>query len=111
MAVTKKELTEHLYNAIGLSRAESKDLVEAFFNTIREALVRGEEVNLYTFGKFTLREKRARPGRNPKTGEPSVITARRVVIFHPSHVLKDRCDPSLSFLHERRMPGDQDEDS
>jgi len=94
MTVTKQELTEHLYDAIGLAKSEAKALVEAFFDGIRETLARGEEVKLSGFGSFTLRDKKARPGRNPKTGEPSIITARRVVTFHPSHILKAHCNPS-----------------
>jgi len=93
MTVTKQELTDHLYDAIGLPRAEAKALVEAFFDGIRETLARGEEVKLSGFGNFTLRDKKARPGRNPKTGISTEISARRVVTFYPSHILKAHCNP------------------
>lgn len=95
MTVTKKEITEYLYDAIGLPKTEAKLLVEAFFVGIRETLAKGEEVKLSGFGNFTIRDKRARPGRNPKTGVPQEITARRVVAFQPSLVLKAHCNPQL----------------
>jgi integration host factor subunit alpha len=107
MTVTKKELTEHLYNAIGLSKAESKSIVESFFDTIRATLAQGKEVKLSGFGNFTVREKRARPGRNPKTGEPSVVTARRVVSFQASHLLKAHCNQHLTLLRKRKSPADR----
>ena len=89
--VTKKDLTDNLVDTLGLSGKESKALVELFFNTMRSTLVAGEAVKLAGFGNFTLREKRERPGRNPKTGEMIPITARRVVTFRASHLLKDAC--------------------
>ncbi|MHB1279857.1 MAG: integration host factor subunit alpha [Acidithiobacillus sp.] len=89
--VTKKDLTDHLVDRLGLSGRESKALVELFFNTMRSALVASEAVKLAGFGNFMLREKRERPGRNPKTGEMIPITARRVVTFRASHLLKDVC--------------------
>lgn len=79
------------------SRAvEAKALVEAFFDTIRLTLVQGEEVKLSGFGNFTLRDKRARPGRNPKTREPVEIRSRRVVTFHPSLKLRAHCNAGLT---------------
>lgn len=88
--LTKAELADLLYERIGLNKRESKDMVDAFFDHIREALVRGEEVKLSGFGHFQLRDKAQRPGRNPRTGEIIPIAARRVVVFHASHKLKNQ---------------------
>ena len=96
MTVTKQELTELLYDSMGLPKTEAKLLVDTFFAGIRETLARGEEVKLSGFGSFTVRDKRARPGRNPKTGVPAEITARRVVAFQPSQLLKAHCNPQLN---------------
>ncbi|MBU2762375.1 integration host factor subunit alpha [Acidithiobacillus caldus] len=92
MTVTKLDLTNHLYDTIGFKKAEAAELVDLFFDTIRETLARGEEVKLSGFGNFTLRDKRARPGRNPRTRELVEISARRVVTFRASPVLKALCN-------------------
>ncbi|MGO4151819.1 integration host factor subunit alpha [Cupriavidus basilensis] len=86
--LTKAELAEMLFDQVGLNKRESKDMVEAFFDVIREALEQGDSVKLSGFGNFQLRDKPQRPGRNPKTGEIIPITARRVVTFHASQKLK-----------------------
>ncbi len=86
--LTKAELAEMLFDQVGLNKRESKDMVEAFFDVIREALEQGDSVKLSGFGNFQLRDKPQRPGRNPKTGEVIPITARRVVTFHASQKLK-----------------------
>jgi integration host factor subunit alpha len=86
--ITKAELSDTLFERVGLNKRESKDMVDAFFDEIRAALERGESVKLSGFGNFLLRDKPQRPGRNPKTGEEIAITARRVVTFHPSQKLK-----------------------
>jgi integration host factor subunit alpha len=88
--VTRADLAEAIVREIGLSRNESADIVEAVLATVSNALVSGENVKLSSFGSFTLRDKRARIGRNPKTGQEVMITPRRVLSFRPSHVLKDR---------------------
>ncbi|MGL5375495.1 MAG: integration host factor subunit alpha, partial [Aeromonas veronii] len=69
MALTKADIAEHLFTQLGMSKREAKDMVEAFFEEIRQALERGEQVKISGFGNFDLREKNQRPGRNPKTGE------------------------------------------
>ena len=92
MALTKADLAEHLFEELGLNKREVKDLIEAFFEEIRTALGRGEEVKLSGVGNFELREKKERPGRNPKTGEEIPITARRVVTFRPGQKLKARVE-------------------
>ncbi|MGK9452985.1 integration host factor subunit alpha [Acidithiobacillus caldus] len=93
MTVTKQDITEHLYDVLGFTKGECKGLVEAFFDTIRETLAQGENVKLSGFGNFILREKRARPGLNPKTKERTVVSARRVVVFHPGQLLRSHCNP------------------
>ena len=86
--LTKAELAELLFEQVGLNKREAKDMVETFFDEIRNALERGEAVKLSGFGNFQLRDKPQRPGRNPKTGEAIPIAARRVVTFHASQKLK-----------------------
>ncbi len=92
MALTKAEMAEHLFDQLGLNKREAKDIVEMFFEEIRCALERDEQVKLSGFGNFDLREKKERPGRNPKTGEEIPITARRVVTFRPGQKLKSRVE-------------------
>ena len=92
MALTKADIAEHLFNQLGISKREAKDMVEAFFEEIRQALERGEQVKISGFGNFDLREKNQRPGRNPKTGEDIPISARRVVTFRPGQKLKARVE-------------------
>ena len=82
--ITRAELTEQVYRSIDLSRQESQRFVEAMLEEITDALVQGDTVKLSGFGTFTVRQKRERVGRNPKTKEEAVISARRVVLFRPS---------------------------
>lgn len=92
MALTKANLAERLYDEIGLNKRESKDIVEAFFSELNNTLEKGEEVKLSGFGNFSLRDKTARVGRNPKTGEEKMISARRVVTFKTAQQLKSRVE-------------------
>ncbi len=92
MALTKADLAESLFQELGLNKREAKELVELFFEKIRNALSNGEQVKLSGFGNFGLRDKNSRPGRNPKTGEEIPISARRVVVFRASHKLKERVE-------------------
>lgn len=92
MAVTKAELVEKIYDDLGLNKREAKEMVEQFFEEIKNALAEGQEVKLSGFGNFLVRCKPARPGRNPKTGAPIPIAARRVVTFHAGQKLKTRVD-------------------
>jgi len=85
-------MAERLFSKLGLSKRDAKELVENFFEEIRAALQRGEQVKLSGFGNFDLRDKNERPGRNPKTGQEIPITARRVVTFRPGQKLKARVD-------------------
>lgn len=91
-ALTKADIAENLVEEIGLSKKDSKDLVESFFDSIRETLIQGEQVKLSGFGNFEVREKSQRPGRNPKTGEEIPITARTVVTFRPGQKLKSKVE-------------------
>ena len=86
--LTKAELAELLFDRLGLNKRESKDMVEAFFGIVHDALAEGQEVKLSGFGNFNIRRKAPRPGRNPRTGETIPIDARDVVTFHASHKLK-----------------------
>jgi integration host factor subunit alpha len=96
MALTKAEIAEHLYEKVGLSKRDSKDLVEDFFEEVRETLETGDQVKLSGFGNFDLRVKSERPGRNPKTGEDIPISARKVVTFRPGQKLKTRVEEGNS---------------
>ena len=94
--VTRADLSEAVYQEVGLSRNESADLVESVLNEISDALVRGEMVKLSSFGSFAVRQKGERVGRNPKTGEEVPILPRRVLVVRASHVLKNRINSALS---------------
>lgn len=93
---TRLDLTEAVYREVGLSRNESAELVESILGHVSDALVRGETVKISSFGTFQVRQKGARMGRNPKTGEEVPIEPRRVLVFRPSHILKDKINDSLS---------------
>ena len=88
--ITRADLSEAVYQEVGLSRNESADLVDAVLEEISAALTRGESVKVSSFGSFLVRLKGERVGRNPKTGEEVPIRPRRVLVFRSSHVLKDR---------------------
>jgi integration host factor subunit alpha len=92
MALTKAELAENLFKVLGINKREAKDLVEIFFEEIRTLLEQGQQIRLSGFGNFNLRDKRERPGRNPKTGKDVPITARRVVTFRAGQKLKARVE-------------------
>lgn len=86
--MTKAEITERIFNKVGFSKKESADIVELVFDTMKETLEKGEKIKISGFGNFVVREKRPRIGRNPQTGEEIEISARRVITFRPSQVLK-----------------------
>ena len=88
--LTRMDLSEAVYNEVGLSRNESAQLVESVLQHMSDALVSGESVKISSFGTFSVRDKNERIGRNPKTGEEVPITPRRVLSFRPSHLMKDR---------------------
>jgi len=88
--LTRMDLADAVHNQVGLSRNDSADLVESVLNHVSNSLVAGETVKISSFGTFSVREKAARIGRNPKTGEEVPIHPRRVLTFRPSHLMKDR---------------------
>ncbi|KKN26905.1 hypothetical protein LCGC14_0870070 [marine sediment metagenome] len=88
--LTRMDLSEAVFREVGLSRNESAQLVEAVLEYMSDALVQGEQVKISSFGTFSVRDKTARVGRNPKTGEEVPINPRRVLTFRPSHLMKDR---------------------
>ena len=92
MALTKADIAEMLFDELGPNKREAKELVDCFFEEIRDALANGRQVKLSGCGNFDLRDKSQRPGRNPKTGEEIPITARRVVTFRPGQKLKVRVE-------------------
>ena len=91
-ALTKADIAENLNENLGLNKREAKDLVELFFEQIRQTLETNQQVKLSGFGNFDLRDKNARPGRNPRTGEEIPITPRRVVTFKPGQKLRARVE-------------------
>lgn len=94
--VTRAQLSEAVYQEVGLSRNESAELVESVLQEICDALTRGEMVKISSFGSFSVRDKGERVGRNPKTGEEVPILPRRVLVFRASHVLKERINSALT---------------
>ncbi len=94
--LTRADLTDAIYRSLGISRNDSSDFVERVLEEVSASLERGETVKVSSFGTFTVRKKKLRMGRNPKTGEEVPITPRRVVTFRASHVLKDQINKSLA---------------
>jgi len=88
--LTRMDLSEAVFEEVGLSRQESADVIESVLQHMSDALVAGEQVKISSFGTFSIRDKTARIGRNPKTGEEADIPPRRVITFRPSHLMKDR---------------------
>jgi integration host factor subunit alpha len=93
--LTRADLTEAVFNAVGLSRNESAQMVEDILEELSSALSRGESVKLSSFGTFQVRQKAQRVGRNPKTGDEVPIAPRRVLVFRPSHVLKSQINDGV----------------
>ena len=100
--ITRADLTEAVYQEVGLSRNESADLVESVLEEIVGALAQGAVVKLSSFGSFSVRKKGRRVGRNPKTGEEVPILPRRVLVFRPSHVLRNRINEAQRQIGTRR---------
>ena len=98
--LTRMDLSEAVFREVGLSRNESAALVESVLQHMSDALVAGEQVKISSFGTFSVRDKSARVGRNPKTGNEVPILPRRVMTFRPSHIMKDRVAAgNLSLIH------------
>ena len=98
VTITRAQLGEAVYQEVGLSRNESAELLEAVLSQVSDALARGETVKISSFGNFSVRQKGQRIGRNPKTGEEVPILPRKVLVFRPSQVLKNR-------VNDKRRPG------
>jgi integration host factor subunit alpha len=100
--MTKAEIVQAIYARLGgFSKKEAADLVDLVFDTMKETLGRGEKIKVSGFGNFELRDKRPRQGRNPQTGDPIVITERRVLSFKASNILKQGLNPSRGELGSR----------
>jgi integration host factor subunit alpha len=94
MAMTKANIVEEVYKKVGFSKSQAAEIVETVFETMKQVLERGEKLKISGFGNFTPRDKKTRIGRNPKTGEAIEISARRVVTFKASPVLKAKMNES-----------------
>ena len=99
--ITRADLSEAVFQEVGLSRNESSDLVETILSEVVEALARGESVKISSFGSFTVRDKGQRVGRNPKTGQEVPILPRRVLVFRASNVLKSLINAAPEEHHGR----------
>ncbi len=95
MAMTKADIVEALYQKVGFSKKEASDLVELVFESLKSSLAQGTKIKISGFGNFVVREKRSRVGRNPQTGESIEISARRVLTFRPSQVLRAEVNASM----------------
>jgi len=87
--MTKADIVESIFEKVGFSKKDVTEVVEFVFETIKDSLEKGDNVKISGFGNFVIRQKRARRGRNPQTGEALTITERKVLTFKPSHILKD----------------------
>ena len=106
MSVTKADIVERVYKEAGFSKKEASDLVDLVFKVIKDTLSRGEKVKISGFGNFSIRDKATRVGRNPQTGEAMNISARRVLTFKPSQILKE--DITERFKHRIDDKGNED---
>lgn len=95
MTLTKDSLSENLHIRIGLSIKEARTIIEMLLEEIKMKLETGEDVKISNFGKWSVRKKRSRPGRNPHTGEKIEISSRRIVTFHPSDKLRERLNTAI----------------
>ncbi len=98
--ITKADIIEKVYQKVGISKKEASELVELVFKTLKQKLCDGEKVKISGFGKFEVKAKNARKGRNPQTGDQITISARRVLTFSPSQVLKSLLNESESDIEE-----------
>jgi integration host factor subunit alpha len=103
--VTKADIIESVYEKVGFSKKEAAEIVEMVFDTIKETLERGEKIKISGFGNFIVRDKKSRVGRNPQTGEEIEISARRVLTFRPSQVLKNALNVSAEAAEAGNPPG------
>ncbi|MDQ3266252.1 MAG: integration host factor subunit alpha [Myxococcota bacterium] len=112
--MTKADIIEGVYEKVGFSKKESAEIVELVFDTVKETLERGDKIKISGFGNFQVRYKKARVGRNPQTGKEIEISARRVLTFRPSQVLKTALNnapfPEGTVYEKGPAPRDHDED-
>ncbi|GAB4012325.1 MAG: hypothetical protein Fur0010_08080 [Bdellovibrio sp.] len=106
MSLTKADIVERVYKEAGFSKKEAADLVDLVFKIIKDTLSKGEKVKISGFGNFSIRDKATRIGRNPQTGEAMEISARRVLTFKPSQVLKE--DVTMRYSHRLDEKGNED---
>lgn len=106
MSLTKADIVERVYKEAGFSKKEAADLVDLVFKVIKDTLAKGEKVKISGFGNFSIRDKSTRIGRNPQTGDAMEISARRVLTFKPSQVLKE--DVTIRYAHRLNDKGDED---
>lgn len=105
MSLTKADIVERVYKEAGFSKKEAADLVDLVFQVIKDTLAKGEKVKISGFGNFSIRDKATRIGRNPQTGESMEISARRVLTFRPSQVLKE--DVTARYAHRLDDKGNE----
>jgi integration host factor subunit alpha len=110
MTLTKAELIDSVYEKVGFSKKEAADLVELVFETIKEELCKGGVIKISGFGKFRVRAKKSRMGRNPQTGQAMVISARKVLTFTPSRILRDGINGKTAQLPSQSSSEDDDDD-
>lgn len=106
MSLTKADIVERVYKEAGFSKKEAADLVDLVFKVVKETLSKGEKVKISGFGNFSIRDKATRVGRNPQTGDAMDISARRVLTFKPSQVLKE--DVTMRYAHRLDEKGNED---
>ena len=110
MTLTKAELIDAVYEKVGFSKKEAADLVELVFESMKEELCKGQAIKISGFGKFRVRAKKARMGRNPQTGEAMVISARKVLTFTPSRILRDGINGKAASLPSAVSDSHDDDD-
>lgn len=107
MSITKADIVERVYKEAGFSKKEAAEMVDLIFKVIKDTLARGEKVKISGFGNFSIRDKSTRVGRNPQTGDAMQISARRVLTFKPSQILRD----DITERYRHRIDKDGNEDS
>ncbi len=110
MAMTKADIVEALYEKVGFSKKEAADLVEMVFDTLKDTLARGQKIKISGFGNFVVREKRSRVGRNPQTGQSIEISARRVLTFRPSQVLRSEVNSGIAGADSANVGAHEEDD-
>lgn len=105
MSLTKADIVERVYKEAGFSKKEAADLVDLVFKVIKDTLSKGEKIKISGFGNFSIRDKATRVGRNPQTGDAMDISARRVLTFKPSQVLKE--DVTMRYAHRLDEKGNE----